>query len=429
MKTVRAALIFFIFFLLIAKNEVSGVQNVLPVNEGVFKESVHSVQLYRDGWKLSYPIIDLNSNLALELSFDDISPDIGNYYYKIVHCNFDWTPTNINEGDYVNGIFPAQINNYKLSFNTYFSYVHYTLKLPNEDFSFTISGNYALVVFEDMDESKLVLIKRFFISDALVNVTANVNRPVLSMYRNTSHEINLNIETGSYSIDNPYNDVKVAILQNGRFDQSITNLKPLYDKNGILEYNYQMENIFPAGNEYRWFDLKSLRYQSPYIKSVVYKDGHFVADLFPDPIKANSRYFFEDDLNGKYYIEIQEEQEDDIDADYVYVNFHLPWRSPEENGDFYVMGNLSGSVFSDKNRMQYNSESSAYELTMLLKQGYYNYRYEFLRNGLETGDASLTEGNYYETENDYLVLVYHRGSSSRYDRLIGYQIANSLKKK
>ncbi len=398
------------------------------LTERVYKESIHTVQLYRDGWKLSYPVIDLKGELALELSFDDISPDIANYYYKIIHCNFDWTPSNINEGDYIDGFLPSQITNYSMSFNTYFSYIHYSIKLPNDEFSFLVSGNYAILVFEDNDEDKKVFLKRFYISDALVNVDANVSRPVLSMYRNTSHEINFNIETGSFQIENPYNDVKVAILQNGRWDQSITNLKPLYDKGGLLEYNYQMENVFPAGNEYRWFDIKSMRYQSPYVKSIVFSEGHFNVFLFPDPVKASSRYFYEEDLNGKYYVEIQEEQKDDTEADYVDVFFTLPFDAPLIDGSFYVMGALSGTSYSDKNRMKYNFENKSYELHLLLKQGYYNYRYEYLQEGKSAGDASVTEGNYYETENDYIVLVYYRGSSSRYDRLIGYQITNSLKK-
>jgi hypothetical protein len=402
--------------------------SISEIKEKVYKETIHSIQLYREGWKLSYPIIDLDADLPLELCFDDIADNVANYYYKIVHCNFDWTPSNINEGDYTDGFLPAQITDYTMSFNTYFSYIHYSLKLPNDDFRFLISGNYALIIFEDMDEDKVAFVKRFLVSDALVNIDANISRPVLSMYRNTSHEVNFNIETGSFLIENPYNDIRVAILQNGRWNQSINDLKPLFEKNGILEYNYQMENVFPAGNEYRWFDIKSMRYQSPYVKSIEYSQGYFHALLFPDQIKAFTRYFFEEDLNGKYFVEIQEEQKDDTEADYVYVKFSLPYSNPDAIGDFYVMGALSGNEYSEQNRMKYNTESQSYENTLLLKQGYYNYRYEFIKQGQTSGDASLTEGNYYETENDYFILVYYRGSSSRYDRLIGYQIANSLKK-
>lgn len=431
MKTVRKIDIFFLLFL-----SFSGFSTVLAVDfrndlvyqEGVFKSSIHSVQLYRDGWKLSYPIIDLNSELALELSFDDIDDNIANYYYKIVHCNFDWTPSLINDADYTDGFLPAQITEYSMSFNTYVSYIHYTLKLPNDDFRFLISGNYVLMVFEDNDETKLAFVKKFMVSEATVNVDISVDKPILSMYRNNSHEVNFKVETGSYQIDNPYADVLVAVLQNGRWDQSITNLKPLYDKNGLLEYNYQMENIFPAGNEYRWFDIKSMRYQSPYVKSIIYDGNIFNVNLFPDQIKKGSRYFYEEDLNGKYFIEIQEEEKDDTNADYVKVNFSLPLDAPLIDGDFYVMGNLSESVYSEKNKMKYDFESKSYILDLLLKQGYYNYRYEFVETGKTKGDAGITEGNFYETENDYIVLVYHRGSASRYDKLIGYQIGNSLKK-
>jgi hypothetical protein len=432
MKTVQKIIVLFfiiLFYYQFAAAFGSNLSNDSILTDAVYKESLHSIQLYRDGWKLSYPIIDINKEVALELSFDDISADVANYYYKIVHCNFDWTVSNINEGDYIDGYLPAQLTDYSMSFNTYFSYIHYKIKLPNEDFRFLISGNYAIVVFEDSNEDKIAFIKRFMVSESLVNVIASVDRPVLSMYHNNSHEVNFNIETGSFEIENPYKDVKVAILQNGRWDQSINNLKPLFDKNGILEYNYQLENIFPAGNEYRSFDIKSMRDKNPYLKNKEYSSGHFNVLLFPDPVKAASRYFYEEDLNGKYFVEIQEEDDDDIKADYISVSFSLPFESPIVDGDFYVMGALSGPGYSETNRMIYNFETKSYELTLLLKQGLYNYRYEFLKHGKSAGDASITEGNFYETENDYVILVYYRGSSSRFDKLVGYQIANSLNKK
>lgn len=431
MKTVQK--IITLFFVILFYFQFTHVFGTYPGNDAiltdaVYKESIHSIQLYRDGWKLSYPVIDIKKEVALELSFDDISSDVANYYYKIVHCNFEWTASNINQADYIEGYLPAQLTNYAMSFNTYFNYIHYKLKIPNDEFRFLISGNYALVVFEDGDEDKIAFIKRFMVSDGLVNVIADVGRPELSMYHNNSQEVNFNIETGSFEIDNPFNDVRVAVLQNGRWDQSIINLKPLYDKDGILEYNYQLENIFPAGNEYRWFDIKSMRDKNPYLKSKIYSDGHFKVILSPDPVEATSRYFYEEDLNGKYFVEIQEEDDDDIRADYISVSFTLPFEAPMIDGDFYVMGALSGPGYSERNKMNYNFETKSYELSLLLKQGQYNYRYEYLKHGELSGDASISEGNFYETENDYVILVYHRGSSSRYDRLVGYQIVNSLKK-
>ena len=396
--------------------------------EGVFKESIKTIQITREGWKLSYPIIELNGNVKLEISFDDISDRVSNYNYKIIHCDFDWNPSPINESDYIEGFRQNQFNNYAFSFNTYFKYVHYNLSLPNQDVNFLISGNYLIEGYEDYDDTKLIFRKRFIITESKANVVASIQRPVLSGYRDNSHEVNFNIEYRSFPIDNPYSDVKIAVLQNGRWDNSILNLKPLFNKAGVLEYNYQMENVFRGGNEYRWFEIKSMRYQSPYIKNIVYKGGYFHVYLFPEELKANKQYFYEQDLNGKYYVEIQEGNNNDIDADYVYVYFTLPFNSPLPGGDFYVMGGLSEKVFSPSNKMIYNPDIEAYELTILLKQGYYNYRYEFLKTGTGSGDPTYTEGNHYETENDYIILVYYHGNRSRYDRIIKYQIANSLKK-
>ena len=429
-KTVHKITLFILSFLLLfLSGGISLSANENPVSkEGVFKESIKTIQITREGWKLSYPIIELKGNVKLELSFDDISDRVNNYNYKIVHCDFDWNPSPINESDYLEGFRQNQFNNYAFSFNTYVKYIHYSLSLPNQDVNFLISGNYLIEGYEDFDETKLIFRKRFIVTETIANVITSIQRPVLSGFRENSQEVNFNIEYTSFPIDNPFSDVKVAILQNGRWDNSILNLKPLFNKGGVLEYNYQMENVFRGGNEYRWFEIKSMRYQSPYIKNIIYKGGYFHVYLFPEVVKGNRQYFYEQDLNGRYYIEVQEGNNNDLDSDYVYVYFTLPYSRPLAGGDFYVMGGLSDKVFSPSNKMIYNPETEAYELTMLLKQGYYNYRYEFLKNGAASGDPTDTEGNHYETENDYIILVYYHGTRSRYDRIIGYQIANSLKK-
>jgi hypothetical protein len=62
---------------------------------------------------------------------------------------------------------------------------------------------------------------------------------------------------------------------------------------------------------------------------------------------------------------------------------------------------------------------------MLLKQGWYNYEYVFLKKGETRGSATLFEGSHYETENDYFVLVYYRNPFERYDRVIGTAAANT----
>ncbi len=398
------------------------------IEDNIVNKNIKSLQVYRDGWKLSYPIIELNGDVKLVFSFDEISPDVKNYSYHVVHCDADWNPTPLSTFEYIDGPLYEQINQYDFSFNTYTSYIHYELKLPNDDLSFKISGNYAIIVYDNFDEEDIVFTKRFMVVEKLVNIEASIKRPSLTEYRNTHQEVDFTIAYGSLNIEDPFNDISVFILQNGRWDNAIDDLKPLFTRQNVLDYDYQKENLFPGGNEFRWFDIKSLRYQSPYIKSVKFESNIHNVELFPDEIKANKGYFFDDDLNGKFYIEIQEEKNDDTDADYVWVNFSLPMKSPLFEEDIYISGALTNWNYTEENKMDYDPVKKQYTLQLLLKQGYYNYQYGIVKRGANKAEMGNIEGNHYETDNDYIFLVYHHAITSRYDRIIGYQIANSVGK-
>ena len=428
-KTVRKILlIFFILscFILISAGDASALSSYLPVKEGVFKKSIKSVLVHREGWKLSYPFIELGGDVGLEISFDDLSSQVNNYSYTVLHCDHKWLPSILSENEYIEGLLENQILSYSFSFNTNITYIHYKLRFPNEDINIKLSGNYALIVYEDFNPEKVVFIKRFIVSEKIVNIEATVKRPVLTSHRNSGQEIDFNIIHGNYPIIDPFSEINVSILQNGRWDNAITNLKPLFIRDGILEYDYDNENVFPGGSEFRWFDIKSMRYQSPYIKNVVYRNNSYHVELFPDENRSRKLYFFEDDLNGKYYVEVQEQPNNDTDADYVYVYFSIPFDAPFIHGKLYILGALTNWVFNESNEMQYNFETKSYEAILMLKQGYYNYKYVFLAEGESSGDFSYTEGNHYETENDYIILVYHRPVNARYDRIVGFQIANTL---
>ncbi len=430
MKKAVQSILFFIliFWLFLNSIDIYAQGQEEIIRNTVKKESIKSILLYRDGWRLSYPIIDLNAGVSLVLKFDDLDSEIKNYQFKIVHCDSDWKVSGLSESEYMEGYYQNQIEDYNYSFNTYTSYIHYTLKLPNEEIFFKISGNYAIIVYEDFDEDNIAFIKRFMVAEKLVNIVANVQRPVLSIYRDNSQQINFNIECGSLKIDDPFNDIVVHILQNGRWDNAITDLKPLFNRNGTLIYDYQQENVFPGGSEFRWFDIKSMRYQSPYIKSVEFIDNLHVATLFPAENRADKLYFYNQDLNGKFYPEIQEEDNNDTDADYIQVKFSLPYDVPMADGDFYILGGLGNWLMNDASKMEYDFSAKSYKKQLLLKQGYYNYFYAFKAFNEEAGDLQYTEGNHYETENDYVILVYQRQNYSRYEKLIGFQIVNSLNK-
>ncbi len=396
------------------------------IEDKIIDQDIKSLQLYREGWKLSYPLIELTGEVSLVLSFDLLGSEVKNYSYDLIHCDADWNPTSLSEMEYIEGSLYAQISDYQFSFSTYVNYVHYELKLPNSNFRFKISGNYAIRVFNEFDQNDVLFIKRFMVTEKLVDISATVRRPSLTGFRNTHQEVDFSIAYGNFTIEDPFHDLQAVILQNGRWDNAIVDLKPLFTRQDILDYDYQRENLFPGGNEFRWFDIKSLRYQSPYIKDIVFKKNNYYVELFPDPIKSNKVYFYEEDLNGKFYIEVQEQENDDTDADYVWVDFNLPMAVPMAGEDIYVSGALTNWNYAPENKMKYDLEKKQYNLRLLLKQGYYNYQYGVVGQNSQSANMENLEGNYYETENDYIILVYHHSITSRYDRLIGYQIANSL---
>ncbi|MFC2112726.1 DUF5103 domain-containing protein [Bacteroidota bacterium] len=393
----------------------------------VYRENIKTVQLHRTGWDLSYPIIELNTPDRLSLSFDDLTNQVKNYTWTIEHCNADWYPSGLAVEEYMSGFAQQPIQDYALSFNTYVNYVHYKINLPNDDVQIKLSGNYVIKVLEDYDESNPVLVRRFSVSESLASITGRASRPVSDPYRDDGQQVNFSVRLGSLSVDDPYSEIKVAIQQNNRWNMSIRELKPLFVRGDELDYNHTSENIFKAGNEYRYIDIKSMRYMAEMVKEIDYQPPHYHVFLYPDPTRDNGRYFYREDLNGRYYIEVQEGVNRETESDYVHVHFTLPMDVPFVHGKLYISGALNNWEFNDINKMEYNFGTKAYELDLLLKQGYYNYEYVFMRDDSLFPDAAFLEGSYYETENDYLVYVYLSTNTSRYDRLIAYQVLNSLR--
>ncbi len=394
----------------------------------IYGENIRTVQLHRTGWDLSYPIIELNSPDRISLSFDDLSSEIKNYSYTIEHCDADWYPSGLSPDEYMSGFNHQPLQDYALSFNTYVNYVHYKVTLPNEDVEIQISGNYVIKIFEDYDENNLVLVRRFSVSESLASVHGVAGRSVLNDYRDDGHQVNFKVSLGAVNVSDPFSEIRVTIQQNNRWNMSIRELKPVFVREDELDYHHQSGNVFKAGNEYRYFDIKSIRYMAEMIQEIDYQPPHYHIYLYPDGPRNNGQYFYHEDLNGRFYIEVQEGVNRDTESDYVHVHFTLPFDAPLIHGDLFVSGALNNWEFNDINRMEYNFEKKAYVLDMLVKQGYYNYEYVYIMEDSRFPDASYLEGSYFETENDYIVYVYLSTTTSRYDRLIAYQILNSIKR-
>src|SRR3989339_318893 len=260
-KTILTLILFLIFILKISAQESEYYnENQLRYEDYIYKNNIQTVLLYKEGWELSYPIVTLHNPSSLILKFDDLDSDIKDYSYTIIHCTSDWQGTSISPTEYYDGFSDNRITDYKQSFNTTFKYNHYTLSFPNEELKIKISGNYIIKVFENSDPDNFVLTKRFLVVDQKVAITGNVKQTAVGSIRKTHQEIDFTINKSSYPINNVYEDIKVYVMQNFRWDNMIKTLKPQYVKDNEFIYDFDEENTFPGSSEFHNFDMKSLRF-------------------------------------------------------------------------------------------------------------------------------------------------------------------------
>lgn len=394
-------------------------QKEILYEDHVYKAGIRTVKLHPRGNEMGMPLIALRGGEQLELSFDDLYADYMNLSYTIIHCNADWTPSGILQQEYIANLQDGYIQNYEYSLNALFAYTHYSLMIPNGNMRLLKSGNYILKVFANDDPDDLVLTKRFMVYEELVNVGGEVKRPTVVEYLKTGQEINFTVSHGQYEIPNPFTDLKVHLMQNQRWDNAITTLKPQFLQNNQLIYNYNRETTMPGGNEFRFFDLKNMRTLTINMRRVDI-DSVYTVYLKDDAPRDISQYAVIPDINGQYVVRRLDASNSETEADYVYVDFILNRPSPLKSSDVYIFGKLSDWKLLPEYKMIYDPARRAYRAKVLLKQGYYNFMYAVYDNKKAEADVTEIEGSHWETENTYQILVYHREIGQRYDRLVGF---------
>ncbi|MBW8326193.1 MAG: DUF5103 domain-containing protein [Prolixibacteraceae bacterium] len=392
----------------------------------VYKEEIKSVQLFRDGNELSNPIIELGSDVQLVLKFDDLAEDVKNYSYTLIHCDASWSESYIRQSEYLTGFPDNPVADYAMSFNTTVKFVNYQLRIPNEDCTPKFSGNYALVVFEDNNRENLILIQRFYVVEPLVRIEGLVKKATFDSFNGENQEVDFKIYHEKLRLLNPRDDIKVVLMQNRRWDNAIRDLKPSFIRENVLEYDYEKANVFPGGNEFRYFDIRTKRYNGENVGEIKFFRPYYHVTLLPDALRSNKKYFTYKEMNGNFSIESQDRVTDfDTECDYVFVHFALPLPSELPGGSVNVFGALTGWNANQTNQMKWNFESAQYEATLMLKQGYYNYQYVYVADGAKKADSVNLEGTHFNTENEYQIFAYYRDQAGRYDRLVGFITLNS----
>lgn len=401
------------------------------IEDAVYDPRIKTVQLHPYGNQLAYPTMSLNSSDRLELHFDDMTNSVSNYSYTYQLCNADWTPVNLSQFDYIKGFSQVRLTTYRVSSVAFTRYVHYQATLPDRNCVPSKAGNYILKVFRDGDTSKLLFTKRMLVVTDVASVPAQVLQPFSGQMFRTHQKLQFRVNIGeALNVLNPQQQVKVVIMQNNRWDNAVQNIKPTFVSRNTLEYNLENDAVFPAGKEWRWIDLRSFRLQSDRVESAKYSTSNTEIFVRPDADRSQQKFNFFRDMNGLFRIEPSESINPYWQADYATVRFTFvpPGNTMMPNRDIFLFGKLNNYNLADSAKMHFNVEKGVYERTLFLKQGYYDYSYVTIERGdpKRTTSFEFTEGNYWETENEYTILVYYRGLAERYDQLIGITRVNSL---
>jgi len=367
------------------------------------------------------PVIKLGE--ALELSFDDLEGDMKMYSYTIEHCDYNWNISDLSTTEFMTGYAEDRIRDFENSFNTLQNYTHYSLQIPNQNNRIKISGNYIVSILDEDD--KVVFNRRFIVyqPQVQVGVTAHRSTDISSIFE--KHSIQFVINNQNLFLNNPKEEIKVAVYQNSDWNSVIKNIPPKYVQGSRLLYNYVDEISFYANNEFLYFDTKEIRNATNNINQVRLEDI-FNTYLYIDESRANTAYSFYPDVNGNFVLRTIDTDDVAIEGDYSLVHFVLENRSEIQDEDIYVYGSFNDWQITEENKMIYNSREKKYEVAILFKQGFYNYTYV-------TADAagrinpSKIEGSYYQTENEYTVLVYYKKFGDRYDQVVGIGSNNSKK--
>ncbi len=391
--------------------------------DSVYISGIKSVQLEKNGLMLSEPVITLNSGDYLNLSFDDFDLNINDLYYTVLHCDFDWKQSEIWQNEYLYLDMEDQITDYEYSFGTLLPYVHYNLVFPNDRIIITKSGNYILQVYTKTPDGgkNVYFTKRFYVVEPLTDIIGSAKRAASAEYFDTKQEVNFTVNTGDLYVSSPFQEIKVAVLQNYRWDNALLDLKPKMVRNNIIDYNFDDDrNLFDGGNEFRYLNLRTLRSAIDKIAHIEYTDTIHKVYTRPESFRTFKNYIFEKDANGKYFLETDDERSVNTMGEYAEVHFRLSAPAPNVEGDFYVAGRFNDWKYNHENIMTYDYRNKMYTANIILKQGYYDYVYMFVDRKNPVGDVTVVEGNHSETVNIYTVLVYYKAIGSRYDRLIGF---------
>lgn len=356
--------------------------------------------------------------------FDDLYGNEANYFYTLTHCDYDWKPSQLAKAEYLNGFDDQRIQDYTNSLTTLQLYSHYRISFPNRFTQFRVSGNYIIKILDD--DKNVVFSKKFVLFEERVSVPMQIKRARNVALVEKKHNVEFSIRSANITFQSPLQNVKVMILQNGNFETAITNIKPQFTIGNDLIYKYDKETQFWAGNEFLFFENKDIRAANNSISRIDSKGGLYNAYLYLSQARNNAPYTYYPDVNGNYIVKNIGRENNEIEADYSWIFFSLSAPNYYGKKSIFINGMFNNLVLGEENKMDYNGEKGIYEKALMIKQGFTNFQYVIADSEGNIDQENAIDGNFFQTENNYFVLVYYKENNQRYDRVIGRGIASSV---
>lgn len=395
-------------------------------------DEIRTLQVMVDNDFRQLPVIDNSHNRSLEISFDYMSDEEQYLQYTVIHCDANWQEDNLSELDFLDGFQPNRITRVKPSFNTYVNYYHYTLSFPNEDVKLQVSGNYAVLIHPENEPDEPLAIACFSVSEQKAFVGGTVSSNTDVDFNQQHQQLTMQCSWSQQQLPylNPAGELCMIVTQNRRPFTRRQILTPTRIEANKVYYEHVKGLIFDAGNTYRRFEFTDYRYATLGVERVRYRAPYYHAELVLDKSRAGGFYRDDQDQHGRYLVHALRVDDEATESEYFWADFTLSGAMPPHGrGNIYLSGDFTNGELIDEYRMEYDPDSECYTCSVLLKQGHYNYQYVVgpewqpdYQEAIPNISASVVEGNYYETHNQYEVYVYYRPTGGRYDRLLGVAI-------
>ena len=378
-----------------------------------FSQNIKTIQLRTNQENNYSSIVPLGT--VLELSFDDLDADSKDYQYKIEHMTHDWQKSRLLSSQFIDGFDQNTIIDVTNSFNTFQNYTHYKVNIPNINTVITKSGNYLLSVLDYDDE--VIFTRKFVLYENLSIIGVSVNRSRNTKTVNKQQTVEFTVNHPKVRINNPGQEVNVVLIKNENWNETINNLRPTFFKPNQLQYTYTNKTNFWGDNEYLNFDSKSIRNRSLNTVKIVSKEV-FHHYLYPYKYNPNVSYRYNPDINGQFVIRSLEASDTNTEADYAMMHFTLLAEEPFLEKEVYIYGAFNNFEIEEENKLTYDYNDNTYKGNILLKQGFYNYTYVTVDQNKKINSGEIN-GTFFQTENQYTVLFYHKPFGTLYDRVIG----------